>query len=65
MTSELGANQGIRRCAGCGIEGMKASTPSGEIVEGGAVVDLVPEGITPLLVGKADGSEPEDWPADE
>lgn len=60
MTSELGAERvELAKCAGCGIEGMKADTTAGEVIEAGEVVGIVPEGITPLLVGRSDGSEPD------
>ena len=46
----------MEQCAGCGIEGVRADTTAGEIVEGGEVVAVVPAGSEILMVGHADGS---------
>lgn len=60
MASELGAERmELAECACCGCEGMKADTTSGEVIEGGEVVGTLPEGVTLLMVGMANGSNPD------
>ena len=55
----------MTQCAGCGIEGMKADTTSGEIVENGEVVATVPYGIEILMVGRANGTCTDDLFCDD